>query len=169
MESKPIIKITKGHVADSSACVAGESRVGFAFDPDGLLVYLTCECGKVWEITVARDVMEQWVRYDKKNKSPEMKTREQREHDERIARRMAIARIFRKYSKELTSREQDVLKMRFGMDDGLPHTLEEVGHAFGVTRERIRQIQAKALEQISECGSELEKSIIDSFLYGRKQ
>lgn len=49
---------------------------------------------------------------------------------------------------ELDPREQRILKMRFGLDDGITHTLEEVGQEFGVTRERIRQIEAKALEKI---------------------
>ena len=40
--------------------------------------------------------------------------------------------------------------MRFGLEDGITHTLEEVGKVFGVTRERIRQIQARALEKIRE-------------------
>ena len=48
----------------------------------------------------------------------------------------------------LTPRERDVLKMRFGLDDGYPHTLEEVGRHFQVTRERIRQIEAKALKKL---------------------
>lgn len=50
--------------------------------------------------------------------------------------------------KDLTPREQKILEMRFGLTDGVAHTLEEVGQEFGVTRERIRQIEAKALERI---------------------
>jgi len=52
--------------------------------------------------------------------------------------------------RELTPREQKILEMRFGLLDGVAHTLEEVGKEFGVTRERIRQIEAKALERIQE-------------------
>lgn len=48
----------------------------------------------------------------------------------------------------LLPREQKILEMRFGLVDGVAHTLEEVGKEFGVTRERIRQIEAKALEKI---------------------
>ncbi|HUV03666.1 MAG TPA: RNA polymerase sigma factor RpoD [Armatimonadota bacterium] len=49
---------------------------------------------------------------------------------------------------ELTPRERDVLRMRFGLDDGYPRTLEEVGRHFQVTRERIRQIEAKAIKKL---------------------
>jgi len=49
---------------------------------------------------------------------------------------------------ELTDRERNVLRMRFGLDDGYPRTLEEVGRHFNVTRERIRQIEAKAIKKL---------------------
>jgi RNA polymerase primary sigma factor len=50
--------------------------------------------------------------------------------------------------KTLTPREEKIIKMRFGLDDGSEHTLEEVGQNFAVTRERIRQIEAKALRKL---------------------
>lgn len=53
---------------------------------------------------------------------------------------------------ELSPREQKILEMRFGLSDGVTHTLEEVGKEFDVTRERIRQIEAKALEKIKAMG-----------------
>ncbi len=49
---------------------------------------------------------------------------------------------------DLNEREQKILTMRFGLEDEIPHTLEEVGEEFGVTRERIRQIEVKALSKI---------------------
>mgnify|MGYP000957562126 CR=1 FL=1 len=52
------------------------------------------------------------------------------------------------YAGELTDREEKVLRMRFGLLDGRSRTLEEVGREFGVTRERIRQIEAKALRKL---------------------
>jgi len=54
--------------------------------------------------------------------------------------------------KDLSPREKKILEMRFGLIDGVSHTLEEVGQEFDVTRERIRQIEAKALEKIQKMG-----------------
>ncbi len=66
----------------------------------------------------------------------------------------AARKILKSYINEiigdLTPREQKILDMRFGLTDGVTHTLEEVGKVFSVTRERIRQIEAKALEKIRQ-------------------
>ncbi|MCX6779046.1 MAG: sigma-70 family RNA polymerase sigma factor [Candidatus Magasanikbacteria bacterium] len=66
--------------------------------------------------------------------------------------RSAALRLLKDYVidaiKDLSPREQKILEMRFGLGDGVSHTLEEVGQEFDVTRERIRQIEAKALERI---------------------
>jgi RNA polymerase primary sigma factor len=51
---------------------------------------------------------------------------------------------------ELTEREQKVVRLRFGLDDGEMRTLEEVGREFGVTRERIRQIESKTLAKLRQ-------------------
>ena len=50
--------------------------------------------------------------------------------------------------KMLTLREEKIIKLRFGLEDGSEHTLEEVGESFAVTRERIRQIEAQALRKL---------------------
>ena len=66
--------------------------------------------------------------------------------------RAAALQLLKDYVKEiiinLSPREQKILEMRFGLTDGVAHTLEEVGQEFDVTRERIRQIEAKSLEKI---------------------
>ncbi len=72
------------------------------------------------------------------------------------AARKLLKRRLEEVSSELTPRELKILSMRFGLDNGVLHTLEEVGEVFGVTRERIRQIQVKALEKIRK-HSELKK------------
>jgi len=64
------------------------------------------------------------------------------------AARKLLKQQLREILVDLSPREQKILKMRFGLDDGITHTLEEVGKEFGVTRERIRQIEAKALDKI---------------------
>lgn len=60
-------------------------------------------------------------------------------------RRRILIEFLQKY---LSPREEKVLRMRFGFDDGRPMTLEEVGQHFGVTRERIRQVEAKAIRKL---------------------
>lgn len=68
--------------------------------------------------------------------------------------KQAARELLRDYVQEamrdLSPREQKILEMRFGLEDGISHTLEEVGKEFDVTRERIRQIEAKALEKIQQ-------------------
>ncbi|HEY1645683.1 MAG TPA: sigma-70 family RNA polymerase sigma factor, partial [Candidatus Saccharimonadales bacterium] len=64
----------------------------------------------------------------------------------------ATGQLLKEHVKEmlsaLTEREQKILRLRFGLEDGKSHTLEEVGQEFSVTRERIRQIEAKALAKL---------------------
>ena len=68
--------------------------------------------------------------------------------------RAAALKLLKDYVKNIVAnlapREQKILEMRFGLTDGVAHTLEEVGQEFDVTRERIRQIEAKALEKIKK-------------------
>jgi RNA polymerase primary sigma factor len=69
---------------------------------------------------------------------------------DRAAARQLLKEYVRDSLGALMPREQKVLELRFGLVDGVTHTLEEVGAEFGVTRERIRQIEAKALEKITK-------------------
>jgi RNA polymerase primary sigma factor len=64
------------------------------------------------------------------------------------AANMLLRREIEDALNKLTPREREVIRMRFGLDDGTPRTLEEVGRSFNVTRERIRQIEAKALKKL---------------------
>jgi RNA polymerase primary sigma factor len=65
-----------------------------------------------------------------------------------IVANQSLSEQTKKVLATLTSREEKVLRMRFGIGEKTDHTLEEVGQSFDVTRERIRQIEAKALEKI---------------------
>ena len=76
---------------------------------------------------------------DEKHISPEESTSQQLLKDK-----------IKEFLGSLSPREQRILRMRFGLDDGRTHTLEEVGQEFGVTRERIRQIEAKALSKLKK-------------------
>ena len=64
------------------------------------------------------------------------------------ATRSLLVEAVREVLGDLPQREQEVVRMRFGLDDGQPRTLKEVGETFGVTRERIRQIEAKTLTKL---------------------
>ncbi len=67
---------------------------------------------------------------------------------DQLANQALLKDQIREILDDLTERERKILAMRFGLEDNIPHTLEEVGKVFGVTRERIRQIEAKALDKI---------------------
>jgi len=67
---------------------------------------------------------------------------------EQIAARKVLKEHIKEILDSLNERERKILIMRFGLEDGVVHTLEEVGKVFGITRERVRQIEAKALEKI---------------------
>jgi RNA polymerase primary sigma factor len=67
------------------------------------------------------------------------------------SRRAAISILkdrFNEILNDLPKREKKIIRLRFGLSDGLPRTLEEVGHMFNITRERVRQIEAKALRKL---------------------
>ncbi len=69
--------------------------------------------------------------------------------DQDAAQRILSDQI-REVLNELSPKEKKILEMRYGLEDGIQHTLEEVGHEFGVTRERIRQIEAKVHEKLRQ-------------------
>jgi RNA polymerase primary sigma factor len=70
------------------------------------------------------------------------------EPDEPVTTRLMQEHLARVLDGELGERERRVVQLRYGLTDGQPHTLEEVGRAFGVTRERVRQIEAKVLAKL---------------------
>jgi RNA polymerase primary sigma factor len=65
-----------------------------------------------------------------------------------VATRRMLGKAVVEALDELNDREKKVVRLRFGLDDGQPRTLEEVGREFGVTRERIRQIESKTLAKL---------------------
>ena len=70
--------------------------------------------------------------------------------EEKISNKILGAKVVEAMQNILTPREAKIINIRFGFSDGEPHTLEEVAREFGVTRDRIRQIEAKALEKIKD-------------------
>jgi len=79
------------------------------------------------------------------------------------ATQMLMVEQLREVLHSLGEREQHVLMMRFGLEDGFAHTLEEVGQEFGVTRERIRQIENKTLAKLRQpiCAAQLRDYLVD--------
>ena len=69
--------------------------------------------------------------------------------DQEASRRILTDQV-QEILNDLSEKERRILEMRHGLNDGIQHTLEEVGKKFGVTRERIRQIEAKAHEKIRQ-------------------
>ena len=70
-------------------------------------------------------------------------------HDDRIEQQ-DMAELIRKATKTLSDREREIIDLRYGLKDGHTYTLEEVGHIFKVSKDRIRQIEAKALRKLQQ-------------------
>lgn len=83
-------------------------------------------------------------------------------YEQRYVFNKALREAFEDVFNVLTDREKEVIKLRFGFDDGRCMTLEEVGQKFGVTRERIRQIEGKALRKIKKPNN---RKKIEDFVY----
>ena len=117
------------------------SEMGEPLDKVNYIIKISQETISL-ETTVGDDdedsTLEEFIE-DVKNVSPD-----------RSAALQLLKDYVREIIKELSPREQKILEMRFGLVDGVAHTLEEVGLEFDVTRERIRQIEAKSLEKIQQ-------------------
>jgi RNA polymerase primary sigma factor len=82
---------------------------------------------------------------------------------EEMVEEKEMKRILNDVLETITEREEKIIRLRFGLDDGKERTLEQVGNVFGVTRERIRQIEAKALRKLRH---PTRSKKLRSFLYG---
>ena len=55
----------------------------------------------------------------------------------------------------LNDRQQRILRLRFGMEDGKPHSLEEIGHILGISKERVRQVEKQAMDKLKKLGADM--------------
>ena len=101
-------------------------------------------------VKVPRSVsLETKVGKDKDTELGELLESEDMSPEERVTRN-ALSRDLATLMSELTTREQDVLKMRFGLEDGRTYSLAEIGRALELSRERVRQIESKALQKLRQ-------------------
>ncbi len=119
--------------------------------PEEIAAEMGLEVEKVRQIRkIAQRVvsLETPVGEDEDTELSEFVKDEKHESPEDVVAKSILRERLEEVLKTLSPREQKILRMRFGLDDGVPRTLEEVGKVFGVTRERIRQIEAAALEKL---------------------
>ena len=100
------------------------------------------------ELAKAMDMSVERVREEEDSSLGDFVADENAEAPGKAADRAMVAQQINQALKSLTPREEKVIRLRFGLDDGRPRTLEEVGRDFGVTRERVRQIEAKAIRKL---------------------
>ncbi|MEL7475812.1 MAG: sigma-70 family RNA polymerase sigma factor, partial [Cyanobacteria bacterium J06555_12] len=101
-------------------------------------------------VKVPRSVsLETKVGKDKDTELGDLLESEDMSPEERVTRN-ALSRDLATLMAELTTREQDVLKMRFGLEDGRTYSLAEIGRALELSRERVRQIESKALQKLRQ-------------------
>ncbi len=121
--------------------------------PDEIAAEMSIDVEKIHHI---RQIMQGIVSFEAPVGEDEDSTLEEFIKEEKIpspnqeAAQKLLANQIEEILKDLSPKEQKILKMRFGLGGEIPRTLEEVGKEFGVTRERIRQIEAKALERIRQ-------------------